>query len=264
MKKKKERFDKYLYYKQSVQSPEEDIKFFSKVYRSVYKKNPRLFREDFCGTFLIGCHWVKAHRENKAIVVDKSREPLDYGRKHHFARMSLREQARLRVVNKNISSPSLPKAEIISVSNFSYFALRERKTLFRYFKNVRRQLMEEGLFIIDAFGGAACEEANEESVSHGGFNYYWDQENFNPITNHSRFHIHFKRRGEQKRERVFSYDWRMWSLPELRDVLADAGFSKTHVYLEFDSKKKGEAGIFKKARLAEPHDTWLAYLVSLK
>ena len=257
-------FDKYLHYKRSVQSPEEDIDFFAKIYRSFYKKAPRLFREDFCGTFLVGLHWVKAHRENKAIVVDKSSEPLNYGRKHHLPLMSAEERPRLQIINKNVSSRSLPKAEIVSVSNFSYFALRERDALLGYFKNVRRQLMEKGLFIIDVFGGPACEEPNEESVSHRGFKYFWDQESFDPITNHSRFHIHFKRRGEKKREKVFSYSWRMWSLPELRDILRGAGFSETHVYWEFDGKKPGAPGVFRKARRAEPHDVWLAYLVSKK
>ena len=264
MKKTRERFDKYLLYKQSVQSPEEDIKFFARVYRSIYKRPPRVFREDFCGTFLIGHHWVKAGGTNQAIVVDKSREPLDYGRRHHLPLMTAAERKRIQIVNKNVSAPNLPGAEIVSVSNFSYFSIRERKGLLEYFKNVRRQLMKKGLFIIDAFGGAACGEANEEEVSHKGFKYYWDQADFNPITNRSRFFIHFKRRGEKKRERVFSYNWRMWGLPELKDILSEAGFSKTYIYWEFDPRNGGGSGVLRKSSAGDPCDTWLAYLVSLK
>lgn len=97
-----------------------------------------------------------------------------------------------------------------------------------------------------------------------GYSYYWDQDCFDPITNEAQFYIHFKRRGEAKRQEVFSYDWRMWSIPELRDLLVEVGFSATYVYWE-GSDKNGEGnGIFTRAERGEECEAWVAYIVAAK
>ena len=257
----KTKFDKYFYYKQSVQNPEEEILFFKKTYKSFFKKTPRVFREDFCGTFYIGYKWVKAHPQNKAIVVDKDSRPILYGKKHHLSKLTDSQKSRLKIYNTNVLNPKLPSAEIISVNNFSYFILKEKVLLLTYFKNIKKALSKQGLFIIDAFGGSDCFEDNEESVPHKGFHYYWEQKNFDPISHHAKFYIHFKRRGEKKREKVFSYSWRIWSLPELKDLLESAGFSNIYVYWEQSDKKGDGTGVFKKTSKGEPCNTWIAYLV---
>ena len=256
-------FDKYFYYKKSVQSPLEDIRFFKKTFKSFFKKPAHVFREDFCGTFYLAYHWIKDHPKNKAIAIDADKEPIEYGNRHHFSLLNNSQQSRLKILNKNVLEKNLPEAEIITVSNFSYFALKERALMLKYFKNVHKALPKKGLFIIDVLGGPDCEELSEEEVQHKDFSYYWDQERFDPISRTGRFYIHFKRRGEKKRKKEFCYDWRLWSLPELKDILTEAGFSKIHVYWE-GSNKKGEGnGIFKQAKQGEICDTWIAYLVSL-
>ena len=257
-------FDKYFYYKQAVQAPLEDIEFFNKTYKSFYKKKPYVFREDFCGTFYIAYHWVKQNSKNKAIAIDKDPAPLNYGKKKHESKLQPEQKKRLRVLNKDILEPRLPKADIISVSNFSYFILKEQALMLKYFKNVRKALNSSGLFIIDAVGGPECEEVMEEETKHKGFSYFWDQDFFDPITRTAHFYIHFKRKGEKKKRlRQFSYEWRLWTLPELKDLLKMAGFSKVFIYWE-ESDKKGEGtGVFKKARQGDLCDTWVAYLVAL-
>jgi hypothetical protein len=35
---------------------------------------------------------------------------------------------------------------------------------------------------------------------------------------------------EQEMFDAFVYEWRLWSVPELRDAMDEAGFSKTQVY----------------------------------
>ncbi|MCZ0933152.1 MAG: class I SAM-dependent methyltransferase [Oligoflexia bacterium] len=256
-------FDKYFYYKKSVQSPIEDIKFFKKTFKHFFKKPAHIFREDFCGTFYVAYHWIKDHSKNKAIAIDADKEPIEYGNKHHLSKLKDSQKNRLKVLNKNVLDKNLPKAEIITVSNFSYFALKERSSMLKYFKNVRKALSKKGLFIIDVLGGPECEELSEEEAQHGGFSYYWDQDRFDPISRTGQFYIHFKRKGEKKREKEFSYSWRLWSLPELKDILTEAGFSKVHVYWE-GSNKQGEGnGIFKQTKKGDICDTWIAYLVSL-
>ena len=255
------KFDKYFYYKQSVQSPEEDIRFFKKIYTRLFKRAPKIFREDFCGTFYVGYHWIKAHPQNQAIVIDSDKKPIEYGKKHHLSKLTPSQQSRLKILNKNVLDKGLPKAEIISVNNFSYFVFKQRATLLKYFKNIKKSLLEQGVFIIDIVGGPDCEGSSKEKVEHKGFNYYWEQKNFNPINNTALFYIHFKRKGEKKREKAFIYHWRLWSLPELKDILEEAGFSKVDVYWEQSDKKGEGTGVFKKSLKGSICDTWIAYIV---
>ena len=262
--KKQKPFDKYFYYTQSVQSPKDDVDFFTKVFKKLNKKQPHILREDFCGTFSISLSWVKSHSKNKAIAVDTNPQPLNYGKKQYLSKMPKESQARIKVLNKNVLNPSLPTADIISVSNFSYYIFKERKELMKYFKNVYKQLPKKGLFIIDAVGGSECQEGSVETVKHKNFTYYWEQEDFNPIKNHALFHIHFKRKNEKKRQKVFTYDWRLWSLPELKDVLEEAGFPEVDIYWEMPTKSGAGSGIFKKASSGEACACWIAHIVSRK
>src|SRR5437868_4175927 len=74
-------FDKYELYRESVQSPAEDVRFLEEVWRDARggSGTPRIFREDFCGTFANCCEWVKLGRDRVAHGVDLDSEPLDYG-----------------------------------------------------------------------------------------------------------------------------------------------------------------------------------------
>ena len=256
---KKKEFDKYLYYSQSVQSPEADIELFKKIYEEIRKKNAKVFREDFCGTFLNCCEWVKSGKDLQAIGVDVSEEPLEYGKRNHLSQLSDDQKSRLNLFQKSVLEPPLPSADVAIAVNASYFIFKERSQLKKYFSLARESLNQDGLFILDMFGGALCLEPNEEKVKHDGFTYFWDQDSFNPVTNEASFYIHFKRPGEKRRDKVFSYFWRMWGLPEVMDILKEAGFSKTHVYWE--TEDQDYILVYDEP---EPMDVWLAYLVSEK
>ena len=260
---RKSKFDKYFHYKESVQSPETDISFFNKTYRSFYNKKPLSFREDFCGTFALGTDWVQLSRHHQAFVVDHDKKPLAYGKTHHLPLLDRQQKKQLHIFNKDVLSKSLPGADIISVSNFSYFVFKEREMMLKYFQGVRRKLAAKGLFIIDIFGGSEVHQNSEEAVKHDTFTYYWEQSHFNPIDNSARFAIHFKRKGEKKRRNTFIYNWRLWSLPEIKDLLKEAGFAESFVYWEGFDRKGDGTGVFKKKNQGEICDTWLAYLVSL-
>lgn len=257
------KFDKYFHYKESVQSPETDISFFNKTYRSFYNKKPLSFREDFCGTFALGTAWVQLSHHHQAFVVDHDKKPLTYGKTHHLSLLDRQQRKRLHIFNKDVCSKVLPGADIISVSNFSYFVFKERGMMLKYFRSVRQKLSKKGLFIIDIFGGSDVYDNSEEAIQHDTFTYYWEQSRFNSIDNSARFAIHFKRKGEKKRRNTFVYHWRLWSLPEIKDILKEAGFSESFVYLEgFDKKGEG-TGLFRKKKRGDICDTYVAYLVSL-
>lgn len=260
-------FDKYHYYMLSVQSPDVDVKFYQQTYRDFYGTEPVALREDFCGTFKICCEWTKLGQDKKAIGVDLDPEPIAYGKAKHFSELTEEQQSRVEVFNQDVMELKNPKADIVAAVNFSYFIFKERHKMVEYYKNIYESLHDKGLFILDIFGGSDIHENLEEETEYEEerFSYFWDQESFDSITHEATFHIHFQRKGEKKREKVFSYDWRIWSIPEIRDILKDAGFTSTHVYWEgTDEDGEGDGEYKKTESTDESCEGFVAYVVGVK
>lgn len=264
VKTEKKEFDKYFYYEASVQSPKTDVKFFTKTYESLKGKKPLVLREDFCGTHLISCEWVKQSPDHIAHGVDLDPEPINYGKDHHEPKLKESERSRLYTHEMSVMDKNLPSADVAVAPIFSYFLFKERKDLKQYFANAHRALNPNGIFIVDCFGGAHCMEPNEEETIGKEFSYFWDQDSYNPVTNEAMFYIHFKRKGEKKREQVFTYDWRMWSIAELKDLMTEVGFSKVTVYWEMDDKNGEGSGVFKPTSKGDDADAWIAYIAAEK
>lgn len=264
MKKLPKNFDKYEYYAKAVQSPDMDTEFFARAYKESRGKNATVLREDFCGTFELSRSWVKMNKYHVAYGIDLDPEPIKYGREREKEELDSEQRERLKIFKKNVLAPDLPMADIIAALNFSYFIFKTRRDLKTYFENCLDSLHKDGIVLIDCFGGSMCYEPNEDETPHGSFKYYWDQDSFDPITNEAKFYIHFKPRGKKKIKKVFSYDWRMWSIPELREIMEDAGFKKTHVYWEGTTKKGEGDGNFQRAQHGEDCESWVAYITGEK
>jgi SAM-dependent methyltransferase len=257
-------FDKYELYSQAVQSADVDVALFRKVYRELKKKDARILREDFCGTFQLSKEWIKLNPKFSAHAVDLDPEPLSYGLKRYWMKLSDTQKRRLHVHEMNVMDKAVPAADLIVAMNFSYFIFKTRDLMKQYFANVYRSTKKDGVFLLDVFGGSGCFDENEEITSFKKFKYYWHQTNFDPISNRALFHIHFRPNGAKKVERVFSYDWRMWSIPELRDILHEVGFKLTHAYWEGTNKKGGGDGEFRRTNKGEACDSWIAYIAAEK
>jgi hypothetical protein len=66
------------------------------------------------------------------------------------------------------------------------------------------------------------------------------QDGFDPVSRLISCHIGFRLRGRRgappppqppSLRRAFSYRWRLWTLPEVCDMLRLAGFASTHVWV---------------------------------
>ena len=261
-------FDKYRLYLDSVQAPGEDMEFLDQLYADARGsgRSPQILREDFCGAFANCCAWVRRGPERIAYGIDLDPEPLQYGRTHFLPRLTEDQRRRIHLQQEDVLSPGLPMADAISAHNFSYCVFHERKTLLAYFRNALAALRPDGILMLDCLGGSMYQEANEEEVIHEeeGFSYFWAQESFDPLTYNAVFHIHFRRNGEEKREKVFTYDWRMWTIPELREALLEAGFSKVNVYWEGTTPEGKGDGNYVTVEKGEECQSWIAYLVALK
>lgn len=257
-------FDKYLLYNEAVQSPETDVEFYLDCYKQIRKgKKPTVLREDFCGGGAISCEWVKLDKTHKSSGLDLDPEPMDYGRANYIQALTPDQQKRITLIKKDVLSGNLPIADIAVAVNFSYFLFKKRETLKKYFTNVNHSLNHKGLFILDIFGGSQCYDAIEDRTKAKNFTYYWDQKNFDPITNEAEFGIHFRYKGK-KYEDVFTYDWRMWSIREVTELLDEAGFQDVKVYWEGSTRSGGGNGVFKPTEAGEAGLSWIAYVVAIK
>ena len=256
-------FDKYELYRKSVQSAENDVLFLRQTYKELKGKDARVFGEDFCGTFALSTEWVKLSPKFEAIGVDLDPEPMEYGKHHYLTRLKPEQARRLRLLEGNVLDGSLPKADIIGAMNFSYFCFKNRELMKLYFANAYKRLNKDGIFLVDIFGGSQCAEPIEDCVKHDTFSYYWEQVNFDPVSNEALFYIHFKVKGK-KIEKVFTYDWRLWSISEIREIMKEVGFEKTHVYWEGTAKDGSGNGVFTRTESGESCQSWIAYIVGEK
>lgn len=256
-------FDKYELYRKSVQSAENDVLFLRETYRELKGKQAKVFGEDFCGTFALSSEWLKLSPSFEAVGVDLDPEPMEYGKHHYLTKLKPEQAKRLKLIEGNVLDPHLPKADIIGAMNFSYFCFKTRDLMKKYFANAYRRLNKDGIFLVDIFGGSQCYEPIEDTIKHEHFSYYWDQVSFDPVTNHALFYIHFKVKGK-KVEKVFTYDWRLWSLPEIREIMQEVGFKKTHVYWEGTAKDGSGNGVFTRTEAGESCQSWIAYVVGEK
>ena len=260
--------DRHQLYELSVQCAEAEIDFVDATFKKLRKRKARLLREDFCGTANVCCEWVKRGNKRHAIGVDLDPEVLDWGRDNNLSKLSKAQRRRITLLQDNVLDAKTEQPDIISAMNFSYWLLQDRKLLKRYFRSVHKALKDDGIFFLDAYGGYdsyhEVEEPREIEDGADGFTYTWEQASFNPITHNLVCHIHFEFPDGSALPNAFSYDWRLWTLPEVRDLLAECGFSKVTVYWQ-GWDKDGEAdGDFQPATTADADAGWICYLTAEK
>ena len=255
--------DKYVLYQQSVQEPEPDLLFINRIFKNEFGRPARLLREDFCGTALTSFAWVAMHKENRAFGIDLDPEPLDWGREHNMSDLNADQASRVKLIEGDVRTIGHEKVDVTIAFNFSYFLFKTRPEMLEYFRKARGTLRPEGLLILDAYGGPDAQRTYEETRELDGFNYIWDQNRFDPINNHGFNYIHFDFPDGSRMKRAFSYDWRIWSLPELREILHEVGFANVDTYWEGTDPETNEGNsIFTKRKRAQDDPAWVAYLVA--
>ena len=149
--------------------------------------------------------------------------------------------------------------------NFSYYIFMTRDELRRYFRRVHRALVDDGLFLLDAYGGSDAFLEIQEKRRVEGFTYIWDQHSYNPITGEAVNFIHYRFPDGSQLKKAFTYAWRLWTLPELQELLREAGFGQVTVYWEGTDRKTGEGNDeFNPSTRGEACPGWIAYLVAEK
>lgn len=258
--------DKHELYQFSVQSPEADVEFLVDTYRLLSKKLPHFLREDFCGTALLCSEWVKQGVNYKAHGYDLDPDPLEWGRKHNLEPLGA-DAERITLFLEDCRVVAEDKPDIRIAANFSYSLFKKRAELLEYFKIAHASLADDGIFVMDMYGGPeSTVELEEEREVAEGFTYVWDQHEFWPGTGEFQAKIHFKFEDGTEMRNAFEYDWRAWYMPELKDLLLEAGFSNVGSYFEGDDEDDDEEGNgeFSHDERGENCAAWIAYLVGQK
>jgi hypothetical protein len=256
--------DRHRLYERAVQCAEAEVDFFDQRFRLLRGRPARRLREDFCGTAAVCCEWVNRHRQNRAVGIDIDADVLDWGWRHNLAKLSPGAARRVELRRGNVLEADPERYDIVAAMNFSYWLFRDRATLRQYFCQVRTALADDGVFFLDAYGGydAFREILEEREIddADGCFTYGWEQVSYNPISGEMTCHIHFSFADGSQLPRAFSYQWRLWTLPEIRELLAEAGFGRVVCYWQgWDAE--GEAdGIFEPTDRADADAGWICYI----
>ena len=85
------------------------------------------------------------------------------------------------------------------------------------------------------------------------------------IHNRATNYIHFQFPDGSELRRAFCYHWRLWTLPEIREVLEEAGFQSVAMYWEGTDDETGEGnGEWFCTANGDADHGWVAYIVGIK
>ena len=266
--------DRLLLYGPAVQHVEHDLDALEHIYRLRHRRSPRRLREDFCGTAALACEWVRRGPRRTAIGVDLHGATLRWALRRRVPALGAAAR-RLTLVHGDARRVTRPRADMVVALNYSYWVFQRREELRAYFRAARASLAPRGLLCLDAFGGTHAPQALTETrrvpPSRGprgervpAFRYVWEQQDFNPVDHRLRCHIHLELRDGRTLSRAFSYDWRMWTLPEIRELLAEAGFRESLVYVQdWDDRAHQPLGSYSRRSRFENQLSWLAYVIGV-
>ena len=260
-----EQADRYVLYQQSVQCVEAEIDMVDENFKKLRNRQATSLREDFCGTANTSCEWVRRRPANTAVGIDLDNKVLEWGQTHNINKLKDSMQKRITLLNENVLTVQTTPMDMVLAMNFSYQIFKTRVDLIRYFHRVYETLTKDGVLFLDAFGGYEAFREMEESTEFDNFTYVWDQHRYNPINGDITCLIHFIFSDGSKIRRAFSYHWRLWTLPELQELLIEAGFQRVLVYWEGTDKKTGEgSGEYLPTEIGEADAGWICYLSAEK
>ncbi len=227
-------------YERSVTNPAALVAFILAAYSEGSTHNPKVLREDFSGSAALAKHFAASSRARRAIAVDCDPIPLAQA-----------AGPRMTLVLADVLEAK-DRADIIAATNFALGYSHTRTALISYLRHARTCLPRRGLFLADIYGGHTALRTGSwtRTIRHpqlGTFLYRWNQREADPTTGLVRNSIDFgitTRANKKSRasaaassaksvewtKEAFTYHWRLWSMPELRDALTEAGFKQIDFY----------------------------------
>ena len=227
---------------------------------AVHGGGPRVLREDFCGSGGVCRAWVGLGLRHRAVGVDTDAEPLRL----------LKGVPRVSARRGNVMDVDA-KADVISATNFPIGYWHTRGDLARYLRHARSCLRSGGVFVCDTYGGETAFTIGSVTRDHHlpdgrRVRYTWEQREADPLTAMVLDVLHFRvdSGGDvlQDLPEAFSYRWRLWSVPELRGAMQEAGFDRTEVYSELADAVDSEGRTYVRP-VADPAELDSSFIVCI-
>ncbi len=238
----------------------QSVEHLAPLIRAIHGGRPRVLGEDFSGTGALSHRWVDSSPDARAIAVDLDAEALAFHGQHdRIAKHTgdVREISApcdaLFVGNFSIGYLHT-RGELVSYLKHARARLTQPKAGGQQSPGPQDSHpapfhdaldTPPGVFICDTYGGESAFTLGGVHRPHpmphqegepGGriCRYTWEQQSADPTTGMVTNAIHFRieRAGVIEHELfdAFVYQWRLWSVPELRDAMLEAGFASTQVY----------------------------------
>lgn len=268
--------DRFECYELTVQSPRHVVEFLL----GVHGQHPMALREDFCGSGAVSRQWVRhgirAGELRRAVAVDLDPEAIGRAR-DRAAAVSVDERIEFHVKDCVTSEVDVTDGcDVVFVGNFSIGYIQTRRELVTYLKRSRRRLelgnagFGGGVFVCDTYGGASAFKLGGFTRRHPArgremIEYAWSHDAADPrdaiVENSISFRILVDGEVVQEMPRAFTYRWRLWSIAELREALAEAGFAESAVYADVNVPPGGKPTPVREP--AELGDDWIVMVAGV-
>jgi hypothetical protein len=77
-------------------------------------------------------------------------------------------------------------------------------------------------------------------------------------------YIHFSFPDGTRIENAFTYEWRLWTIPEIKEMLLEAGYQDVVVYWEGTDDDDEGNGVWTATDQGEACQGWIAYIVGIR
>lgn len=227
----------------------------------VHGHSPRVLAEHFSGSGALARAWSGAIPGGSSIAIDHDPVPL----KKLAGAMGVKAACTDVLKSRH-------HADVIAATNFPVGYFHTRLELVTYLKHVRALLNPGGVFVCDIYGGSdayttGLTRKSLRASDGTPVRYSWEQRAADPTTSRVTNAIHFKlpARGQRKSREIkdaFVYDWRLWSIPELRDAAVDAGLRDIRIYNRLADAEDSDGNVYVRPMESgqELDDPWVVYL----
>ncbi len=273
-------------YRLAVQHPQAEAAFLTRLCSHYRHDLPATrLKEDFAGTGALAAAWVALHEDHRALAVEAHGPTVRWAQRQAQCELGARTTD-LHVLQADVLQVTSPRVDIVAALNFSTFIYHERAALRSYFQAAHRSLRPGGLLVVDGYGGPGAwrlgrqtrritlkgATTRESKRVPAWFDYVWEQRTCDAVTGRVDCHIHFHlppAKGGRWMRSAFRYDWRLWSLPELTEIMIEAGFRRAEVWCDRLIAKGDQAGlrsdgIYRPVRKMEAREDWIAYVVGVR
>lgn len=252
-------------YELCVARPEVFVRFLEAIGPRARSGVPHLLREDFSGSGGLARAWAARHGNAVAVDIDP-------------AVLRLADGTGVRTVRADAANCRV-RADLIVATNFAIGYWHSRAALLTYLRRVCASLPPGGVFVCDLYGGADAFRTGQLVTLQRGpsdelIEYTFEQRSADALSARVQDVLHFRvsppgarsagARGGYHYRNAFVYDWRLWSLPELRDALVEVGFGVVEVYAEVGDAVDEQGALYPRPITTgdELDENWVVYVVA--